>query len=93
MLSIPKEQQPFTLLGTEANMDLPSCSPLFENGTMNSDTYGPVRELAGDAFKLIAEKAKMEKNWQWKPPNMVPVLNKDGTPIWVKGEFQKNYRV
>jgi serine/threonine protein kinase len=67
------------------------CEALLENGTMSIDTYGQVQTLAGDAFKFIAEKAKKEKRSQWKPPQMVPVCNHNGTPMWVKGRYQAFY--
>ena len=69
------------------------CETLLENATMTIDTYGQMQTLAGDAFKLIAEKAQKEKRSQWKPPRMVPVIDDNGTPIWVKGEYQKHYGV
>jgi serine/threonine protein kinase len=77
----------------EANTVLHRCETLLENATMTIDTYGQMQTLAGDAFKLIAEKAQKEKRSQWKPPQMVPVLDDNGTPIWVKGEYQKHYGV
>ncbi|KAI2491606.1 serine/threonine kinase [Fragilaria crotonensis] len=53
-----------------------------------------MQELTGDAYKLIAEKAKkVKRRHLWMPPKMVPVLNKDGAPIWVKGEYAKHYGV
>ncbi len=52
-----------------------------------------MQELAGDAFKVIAEKAKKEKQCQWKPPQMVPVCDRNGTVMWVKGEYQDAYPV
>ena len=72
---------------------LSRCETLLENGTMTIDTYGQMQTLAGDAFKLIAEKAQKEKRSQWKPPQMVPVIDKNGTLIWVKGEYQNHYLV
>ena len=74
-------------------MLLASCETLLENGTINIDTYGQMQELAGDAFKVIAEKAKKEKRCQWKPPQMVPVCDRNGTTMWVKGDDQDAYRV
>ncbi|KAI2503228.1 hypothetical protein MHU86_11251 [Fragilaria crotonensis] len=68
-----------------------ACEALLENGTMSIDTYGQVQRLAGDAFKFIAEKARKEKRSQWMPPQMVPVLDQNGTPIWVKGKYAKFY--
>ena len=69
------------------------CESLIENGTMMIDNYGQMQTLVGDAFKLIAEKAMKEKRSQWKPPQMVRVLDQNGTPIWVKGIYQKHYGV
>lgn len=37
---------------------------------------------------LIAEKAMNDKRSQWKPPQIVPVLNGNGMPICVKQERQ-----
>lgn len=33
------------------------------------------------------------KRSHWKPPQMVPVLDENGTPIWVKGDYKEHYRV
>jgi hypothetical protein len=68
-----------------------SCEALLENGTMSIDTYGQMQALAGDAFKFIAEMAKKLKRSQWMPPQMVPVMDKNGTPIWVKCTYAKFY--
>ncbi|KAI2494587.1 serine/threonine kinase [Fragilaria crotonensis] len=76
-----------------ANAVLSRCETLLESGTMTIDTYGQMQTLAGDSFKLIAEKAQKEKRSQWKPPQMVPVCDRNGTIMWVKGEFQDHYRV
>ncbi|KAI2492666.1 serine/threonine kinase [Fragilaria crotonensis] len=70
-----------------------ACEALLENDTMSIDTYGQVQTLAGGAFKFRAEKARKEKRSQWMPPQMVPVLDENGTPIWVKGEYAKFYTV
>jgi hypothetical protein len=67
---------------------------LLENGTVTNDKFGLMQELAGGAFKMIAEKAKKDKRSHlWMPPVMVPVLNGNGTIMWVKGEYQDHYRV
>ncbi|KAI2494865.1 serine/threonine kinase [Fragilaria crotonensis] len=76
-----------------ANAVLSRCETLLESGTMTIDTYGQMQTLAGDSFQLIAEKAQKEKRSQWKPPQMVPVCDRNGTIMWVKGEFQDRYRV
>ena len=69
------------------------CETLLKNGTMTIDTYDQMQTLAGDSFKWIAEKAQNEKRSQWKPPQMVPVLDDNGTLIWVKGKYQQHYGV
>ncbi|KAI2492671.1 serine/threonine kinase [Fragilaria crotonensis] len=76
-----------------ANAVLSRCETLLESGTMTIDSYGQMQTLAGDSFQLIAEKAQKEKRSQWKPPQMVPVCDRNGTIMWVKGEFQDHYRV
>jgi hypothetical protein len=59
---------------------------------MSIDTHGQVQTLAGDAFKFIAEKARTEKRSHlWMSPQMVPVCNHTGTPMWVKGRYQAFY--
>lgn len=65
---------------------LSRCEPLLENGTKKIDTYGQMQTLAGDEFKMIAEKAMKDKRSQWKPPQMVPVCDRNGTIVWVMGE-------
>lgn len=54
---------------------------------MSIDAYGQMQTLAGYAFTFIAEEAKKEMRSQWMRPQMVPVLDQNGTPIWVKGEY------
>ena len=66
---------------------------LLENGTMTIDTYGQIQTLAGDAFKFIAEKAMKEPRSQWKPPQMVPVCDRNGTIRWVTGDYQRLHGV
>jgi hypothetical protein len=67
---------------------------LLENGTVTNDKFGLMQELAGGAFKMIAEKAKKDnRSHLWMPPVMVPVLNGNGTIMWVKGEYQERYLV
>jgi hypothetical protein len=78
----------------ETKAVLNDCETLLEKGTVTIDTSVRMQELAGGAFKMIADKAKKEKRSHlWMPPVMVPVLNENGTPIWVKKEFEKHYRV
>ncbi|KAI2501874.1 hypothetical protein MHU86_12566 [Fragilaria crotonensis] len=62
---------------------LSHCEALLENGTMKIKIYGQMQTLAGDAFKMIADKAMNEKRSQWKPPQMVPVCDRNGTIMWV----------
>lgn len=68
---------------------LTSCKTLVENGILDNE-YGELQTLMGPAFQMIAEKAKGVQHW--KPPQMVPVCNKNGTPIWVKGVHQSAFR-
>ena len=81
-----------SLVDGEVNRVLHRCETLLENGTMTNDALqsDQVKTLAGEAFEWIAEKA--QKETQWKRA-MVPVINERGTPIWVKGDYQKHYRV
>ncbi|KAI2493549.1 serine/threonine kinase [Fragilaria crotonensis] len=68
---------------------LTSCQTLVENGILDND-YGELQTLMGPAFQMIAEKAKGVQNW--KPPQMVPVCDQNGTPIWIKGVHQGAFR-
>ena len=72
---------------------LSHCETLLESGTMTIDTYGQMQTLAGDAYKFIAEKAMKKKRAEWTPPQMVPVCDRNGTIKWMKGEYQRHYRV
>ena len=55
------------------------------------DTSGRMQTQAGDVFIFVfAEKAKKGKSSnQLKTPQMVPNLDKNGTPTWVKGDYAK----
>lgn len=65
-----------------------------ENGTMNIDTYGQMQELAGDAFKVIAGKAKKREAMSVEATSeLVSVCDRNGTTMWVKGEDQDANRV
>ncbi len=81
-----------SLIKVEMHEVLSHGEKLLEKGTpMPIDTFGEMITITGDAFKVIAEKAKSES--KWKPPVMVPVLDQNGTPLWVKGEYKKHYNV
>ena len=76
-----------SLVTKEANAVLTHCETSLENGTVLPDSFQScqVRELTGEAFKWIAEKARNETQWKQK---MVPVNNDIGAPIWVKAEYR-----
>ena len=50
-----------------------------------------MKTLEGDAFKSIAEKAKKNRSQLTGP--MVSVVDENGAPIWVKGEYKEFYLV
>ena len=70
---------------------LTSCRTLMEKGTFTEDGFVELQTLMGPAYQMIAEKARGVQHW--KPPQMVPVCDMNGTPMWVKGEYQSAYGI
>ncbi|KAI2494854.1 hypothetical protein MHU86_19658 [Fragilaria crotonensis] len=74
---------------------LDQCKRLneFYDSLKEEGMQGPMKTFEGEAFNVIAKKAKAKENrLQWAD-HMVCVLDENGAPIWVKGEYKGFYQV
>jgi hypothetical protein len=69
---------------------LDSYEATFTEGTIPHTGISLVRSLTGPAYDMIAEKVNKPKRSQWKEL-MTPVINHNGSLIWVKNEYQGFY--
>ena len=84
-----------SLIQVGKNVLLPRCeTKILENSTMPIHELGQIQTLAGDKYKLVEEKATKEKrSYLWMSPHMVPVCDRNGTAMWVKGKYRDPSRV
>ena len=71
------------------------CDRILERGTIQTQMGLQVHNFAGDAFKLIADKANDEKRSKmWRSQMIaVPVSHADRHIMWVKNEHRSEYTV
>ncbi|KAI2494864.1 serine/threonine kinase [Fragilaria crotonensis] len=81
-----------SVIDEAAGAVLDNFQAFLENDTTPIEARGEMQDLTGDAYKLIAEKAQKEKRRHlWMPPKMAPVLDQNGTTIWVTGDCAKKH--
>ncbi|KAI2492673.1 serine/threonine kinase [Fragilaria crotonensis] len=82
-----------SVIDEAAGAVLDSFQAFLENDdTTPIEACGKMHELTGAAYELIAEKAQKDKRRHlWMPPKMVPVVDQNGTTIWVTGDCAKKH--
>jgi hypothetical protein len=80
-----------SFLDAAAQKLMDSCEATFTEGTIPHTDISQVRSWTGPAYDMIAEKVNKPKRSQWKE-SMMPVINHNGHPIWVKNLYQGLYK-